>query len=104
MNKTCIAALSTIILLSLISFTQTDIGFHASTPAFAACSAVEVRNDCCFKFRKVLDDEKLDVSPEAREQRAIGEFRRCLRSDLGCSVEMTEMKSKSAGQVREICR
>jgi hypothetical protein len=34
----------------------------------------------------------------------VKEFKRCLRSDLGCSAEMTEMKSKGPGQIRQICQ
>lgn len=103
MKKSLIAAAMTAALLGIILMPRND-GFRVVAPAFAACSATEVRNDCCFKFRKTLDDEVLDTSPEIREGRAVGEFKRCLRSDLGCSVEMTEMKSKSFGQIRQICR
>ncbi|MBN2160694.1 MAG: hypothetical protein JW807_14995 [Spirochaetes bacterium] len=104
MKKSIVAAGMAAILLGILLMPRNDAGFHAGEPAFAACSAVEIMNNCCFKFRKCLDDDSLDVSPEAREQRAVGEFRRCLRSDLGCSAEMTEMKSKDARQIRAICR
>ena len=75
----------------------------AGTPAYAVCSAAEIKNDCCFKFlEKLYADTPLGPG-ESRETRAVVEFRRCLRKDIGCSQEMIELKSKGFEEIRALC-
>lgn len=104
MKKTISAALLAILLLAAIPILTDGTRFTAGTPAFALCIASEIKNDCCFKFYNTLEGEAAARDEKTREKMAVSEFRRCLRSDIGCSVEMTEMKSKSAGEIRQICR
>ncbi len=104
MRKTITAAMLTLMLIAAIQITTDRTGYHAGTPAFALCTATEIRNNCCFKFRNALEGEATASPLATREKMAVAEFKRCLRSDIGCSVEMTEMKSKGAGQIRQICR
>jgi hypothetical protein len=104
MKKTITAAILTIMFLAAVPFTIDRTGYHAGTPAFALCNATEIRNNCCFKFINVLEGGAEARPQNTREQMAVAEFKRCLRSDIGCSMEMTEMKTKGIGQIREICR
>lgn len=73
------------------------------TPAYAVCSAAEIKNDCCFKFIEKLYADTPPGPGETRETRAVTEFRRCLRKDIGCSQEMTEMKAKAFEEIRALC-
>lgn len=75
----------------------------AGKRAFAACTAAEMKNDCCFKFVEKLYADTPPGPGETRETRAVSEFRRCLRKDIGCSQEMIEMKSKSYAEIRVLC-
>jgi hypothetical protein len=104
MKKTIMAAILTILALAALPFTIDRAGYHAGTPAFALCSATEIMNNCCFKFINTLEGGSEARPQQTREQMAVAEFKRCLRSDLGCSMEMTEMKSKGIGQIRQICQ
>jgi hypothetical protein len=104
MKKIIVSAALFLAVFSLASLSLINDGYVAGTPALAACMADEIRNDCCFKFFKVLEGDAVVVNTRTREVKAVAEFRRCLRKDLGCSVEMTEMKSKNASQIRQICR
>ena len=104
MKKTISAALMALLLLAAIPILTDGTGFNAGTPAFALCIASEIKNNCCFKFYNELEGEATAREQKTREKMAIAEFKRCLRSDIGCSEETIEMKSKGAGQIRQICR
>lgn len=104
MRKTITAAFMTLTLLAAIQVTTDRDGFRVGMPAFALCTATEIKNNCCFKFYNELEGEATARPLKTREKMAVAEFRRCLRNDIGCSMEMTEMKSKGAGQIRQICR
>jgi hypothetical protein len=104
MKKTVAAAMLTTLLLATVQITINRDGYHAGAPAFAACIASEITNNCCFKFVNTLEGGAEARDEKTRERMAIAEFKRCLRSDIGCSMEFTEMKCKSLGQIRQICR
>jgi hypothetical protein len=103
MKKIIITGTLLLSLLVLVSLSRTGMDYHIGTPAFALCSTDGIKNDCCFKFFKVLEGGVMVGDLKTREKKAVAEFKRCLIRDIGCSVEMTEMKSKSAQQVRTIC-
>lgn len=81
-----------------------DAVFSPITPAYAICSSDAIINECCFKFNKVLEGDATANSPKTRERMALAAFRQCLAKDLGCSNEITEMKSRELKEVLRICR
>lgn len=97
------AAMSVLVLFGSVSLFRDGRDFHAGTPAYALCTTEGIKNDCCFKFFKVLEGGAASDSIASREKKAAAEFKRCLRADVGCSVEMTELKTKSLQQIRSIC-
>jgi hypothetical protein len=103
MKKIIITGTLVILLLGLISLSRQSMEIHIGTPALALCTADIIKNDCCFKFFKVLEGGTISKSIKTREINATAEFKRCLRRDIGCSAEMTEMKCKSVQQIRSIC-
>ncbi|HOW82429.1 MAG TPA: hypothetical protein PK573_07715 [Spirochaetota bacterium] len=104
MKKIIIAGTSLILTLGLASVSRTGMEYHLGRPAFALCTAASIRNDCCFKFIKIANGDVIARDQDDRENKAVAEFRRCLMKDIGCSVEMTEMKSKSFEGIAAICR
>ncbi len=104
MKKIIITGTLLILLLGLVSLSRTGMDYHVGKPAFALCTTESIQNDCCFKFFKILEGDAVVENLKTREKNAVAEFKRCLTRDIGCSVEMTEMKSKSAQQVRAICK
>ncbi len=91
-------------LLGLASLSRVSTEYHIGRPAFALGTADSIKNDCCFKFFKVLESDASVNDSKTRDRIAMAEFRRCMRSDIGCSVEMTDLKCKSVQQVRSLCR
>ncbi len=104
MKKIIITGTLVILLLGLISLTRDTMNYHFGKAAFALCTTEGIINDCCFKFFKVLEGDVIVNDLNTKEKMAVAEFKRCLRRDIGCSVEMTELKSKSIKQVRNICK
>ncbi len=103
MKKIIITGTSVLILLGLVSLSFNTMEYHIGKPAFALCTTEGIKNDCCFKFFKVLEGDAVVENMKTREKKALAEFKRCMMRDIGCSVEMTELKSKSAQQIRTIC-
>lgn len=103
MKKIIVTVTSLILLLVVVSLSRTGMDYHIGKPAFALCSADSIKNDCCFKFNKILYGDVVVKDQSTRENNAVAEFKRCLMKDIGCSVEMTEMKTKSVQQISAIC-
>ena len=103
MKKLIITTIFLLILLGLASLSRDTWNYHMGRPAFALCTSEGIKNDCCFKFFKVLEGGVVVENLKTREKKAMAEFKRCMRADTGCSVEMTEQKSKSSRQVRTLC-
>jgi hypothetical protein len=103
MKKIITATAIVFLFFGLMSLSRNDAGYHIGRPAFAICTADDIKNTCCFRFFKVLDGDVIVENPQTREMKAIAAFKHCLRTDVGCSVEMTELKSKGVGQIRHIC-
>lgn len=104
MKKIVITTIFLVILLGLASLSRDTRHYHMGRPAFALCTTEGIKNDCCFKFFQVLEGSATEEDIKTREKKALAEFKRCMRADTGCSVEMTEQKSKSAQQVRSLCK
>jgi len=104
MKKTLAAAMLTTLLLAVVQITVNRGGYHAGAPAFADCIASEIKNNCCFKFYNTLEGGAEAREHKTREQMAVAEFKRCLRSDIGCSMEFTEMKCKGVGEIKQTCQ
>ncbi|HNW29632.1 MAG TPA: hypothetical protein PKN50_14235 [Spirochaetota bacterium] len=102
--KKIFTTITLILLLGLASLSRVSTDYHIGSPAYALCTADSMKNDCCFKFFKVLESDASVNDSKTRDRMAMAEFRRCMRSDIGCSVEMTELKCKSVQQVRSFCR
>ena len=98
--KKIFTTITLILLLGLASLSRVSTDYHIGSPAYALCTADSMKNDCCFKFFKVLESDASVNDSKTRDRMAMAEFRRCMRSDIGCSVEMTELKCKSVQQVR----
>ena len=103
MKKIVTYAALVVLMLGLASISRLSVEFHLGAPALALCTADVIKNDCCFKFFKILEGDATVDSQKTREKNASAEFKRCLRRDLGCSVEMSDMKCKSVQQIRSIC-
>jgi len=104
MKKLLTTATLVPLLLGLASLSLVSPDYHIGAPAFALCTADSIKNDCCFKFFKVLENDAAVNDSKDRDRMAVAEFRRCMRSDIGCSVEMTELKCRSVQQIRSLCR
>jgi hypothetical protein len=73
-------------------------------PAYAQCTTWEIKNNCCYKFFKVLEGNAAEENMQSREKKALAEFRRCLDMDVGCSSETIELKAKNVKGVRSFCK
>ncbi len=104
MKKIIITTIFLVILPGLASLTLDTREYHIGKPAFALCTTEGIKNDCCFKFFQVLEGSAAEEDVKTRERKALAEFKRCMRADTGCSVEMTEQKSKSVQQVKSLCK
>jgi|RifCSP16_2_1023846.scaffolds.fasta_scaffold405667_1 hypothetical protein len=104
MKKIITSAAILLMLFGLISLPQNKEGFHTGKPAFAICTADDIKNTCCAKFFRILEGDVMVDKPQTREMKALAGFRQCLRKDVGCSVEMTELKSNGISQIRQICK
>lgn len=104
MKKIIAAGILLILMLGIASVSRTGMEYHIGRPAFALCTGDSIKNDCCFKFVKIANGDVIARDQDDRENKAVAEFRRCLMKDIGCSVEMTEMKSKSFEGIAAICR
>ena len=104
MKKIICAAVILLLWGGMLSISRDETWFTGGVPAWAQCSTWEIKNNCCFKFIKVLESGEITNPPENREKKAEAEFKRCLRMDLGCSSELIALKAKSAKEIRSYCK
>ncbi len=103
--KTIIFTIFVIALMGgiLVPF-RNESGFNTGVPALAQCSTWEIKNNCCFKFFKILESPERVEPMQLREKMAVAEYKRCLDKDLGCSSELIGLKAKNARDIRDYCK
>jgi len=103
MTKIICAMVILLLWVGMLLLSSNETWFNVGVPALAQCSTWEIKNNCCFKFFKVLEGSENSDPTETREKKAVAEFKRCLSKDVGCSSELISLKAKSAREIRIYC-
>ncbi len=104
MTKTICVALALVLWGGALTLSRDESGIDTGTHAFAQCSTWEIKNNCCFKFFKILESDEIGEPMETREKKALAEYRRCLDKDVNCSRELIDLKAKSVRDIRAYCK
>jgi hypothetical protein len=104
MTKIICAILTVVLWGGTLALSRNESRFNTEVHLLAQCSTWEIKNNCCFKFFKILESDDSGEPMETREKKALAEYKRCLDKDVGCSRELIELKAKSVREIRAYCK